>query len=148
MTLGTLLVMGGRSVAMRHIVNVLFALLIPVGALAFHAGLVGAASDPADGMDSGASLLSLALAFSAGTFLCIAMSDLLPELQFHQHDRLKLSAALVLGLTIAWGVGWLEKQAIAGPAIVEPGQAGLDYDHDHDRGHNDDHDHAITDHGP
>ncbi|MHC5543735.1 ZIP family metal transporter, partial [Singulisphaera rosea] len=38
-----------------------------------------------------------ALAFSAGTFLCIALSDLLPELQFHAHDRLTLSASLLAG---------------------------------------------------
>ena len=56
----------------------------------------------------GSGLVSAALAFSAGTFLCIAMSDLLPELQFHQHDRGKLSAALLLGLGVAWGIGALE----------------------------------------
>ena len=41
-----------------------------------------------------------ALAFSAGTFLCIALSDLLPELQFHSHDRLKLSIALLAGFAL------------------------------------------------
>jgi zinc and cadmium transporter len=41
-----------------------------------------------------------ALAFSAGTFLCIALSDLLPELQFHSHDRLKLSLALLAGMAL------------------------------------------------
>ena len=41
-----------------------------------------------------------ALAFSAGTFLCIALSDLLPELQFHSHDRLKLSVALLTGFAL------------------------------------------------
>jgi hypothetical protein len=48
------------------------------------------------------------LAFSAGTFLCISLSDLLPELQFHQHDRVKLSLALVAGLGIAYAAGKLE----------------------------------------
>jgi zinc and cadmium transporter len=33
--------------------------------------------------------------------LCIASSDLLPELQFHSHDRFKLSVALLAGLSIA-----------------------------------------------
>ena len=46
-------------------------------------------------------VLGYALAFCAGSFLCIASSDLLPELQFHSHDRLKLSAALLPGLTVA-----------------------------------------------
>ena len=50
------------------------------------------------------------LAFSAGTFLCIALSDLLPELQFHAHDRLSLSVALLAGVglmaaTAAWEPG-------------------------------------------
>ena len=35
------------------------------------------------------------LAFSAGVFLCISLADLLPELEFHSHDRLKLSLALL-----------------------------------------------------
>jgi zinc and cadmium transporter len=33
---------------------------------------------------------------------------LLPELQFHDHDRVKLSAALLLGLALSVGVGRLE----------------------------------------
>ena len=32
---------------------------------------------------------------------CISLSDLLPELQFHSHDRLMLSVALLLGLGVA-----------------------------------------------
>jgi zinc and cadmium transporter len=36
------------------------------------------------------------------------LSDLLPELQFHHHDRLKLTIALMLGLAVAYGVGHLE----------------------------------------
>jgi zinc and cadmium transporter len=53
-------------------------------------------------------LLAYSLAFSAGTFLCISLSDLLPELQFHDHDRGKLSVSLVLGLVLALAVGRLE----------------------------------------
>ena len=37
---------------------------------------------------------ALALAFSAGTFICIAASDLLPELQFHSHDRFGITCRL------------------------------------------------------
>ncbi len=71
-------------------------------------------------------LISRALAFSAGTFLCIALSDLLPELQFHQHDRIKLSAALLLGLALAWGAGKLEAQShehAAVDAVLNQGAA-------------------------
>ena len=56
-------------------------------------------------IDVGQSLLiGCALAFSAGLFLCIALSDLLPEVAFHSHDRGKLSAALLLGVAVAIGV--------------------------------------------
>ena len=43
----------------------------------------------------------MALALRMGSFLCIACTDLLPELQFHSHDRLKLSLALLAGIGIA-----------------------------------------------
>ena len=50
----------------------------------------------------------VALAAAAGTFLCIACADLLPELQFHSHDRLKLSLALAAGLGVAVLIGQFE----------------------------------------
>ena len=55
-----------------------------------------------------AGLDGVALAFSAGTFLCIALSDLLPELQFHSHDRLKLSLALLAGFGLMMGASAIE----------------------------------------
>lgn len=48
--------------------------------------------------------LSAAPAFCAGTFLCIASAALLPELQFHSHDRVKLSVALLAGQGVAVAV--------------------------------------------
>jgi zinc and cadmium transporter len=48
------------------------------------------------------------LAFAAGTFLSIAASDLLPELQFHAHDRGKLSMALLAGVGISALIGSIE----------------------------------------
>lgn len=78
----------------RHLVNLAFATVTPLGALLFYAGAGSwAHSHP--------SWLGGALAFCAGTFLCIAGADLLPELQFHRHDRLKLSLGLLIGLAIA-----------------------------------------------
>jgi zinc and cadmium transporter len=53
-------------------------------------------------------LTGAALAFSAGTFLFIALSDLLPEVQFHRHDRVPLLLALVLGVAFMGGIGLLE----------------------------------------
>jgi zinc and cadmium transporter len=100
MTIGMLMARGGWSLRWRHVVNALFALAIPLGIALFYAGL---ASSEQTGM-----LLAYSLAFSAGTFLCISLSDLLPELQFHDHDRGKLSVSLVLGLVLALAVGRLE----------------------------------------
>jgi hypothetical protein len=37
----------------------------------------------------------------ADYFLCIAGADLLPKLQFHAHDRVKLSLALLAGVAVA-----------------------------------------------
>ena len=52
-------------------------------------------------------VLGLALAFSAGIFLCISLGDLLPEVHFHSRDRLKLSAMLFLGVAIALAIEML-----------------------------------------
>ena len=114
----------GRGV---HLVNLAFALVIPVGVLLFLAGR-GLAAE-------GSAFTILALAFSAGTFICIAASDVLPELQFHRHDRVAMTAMLVLGLAIAWGSGIFEAHA---------------HDHGHDHAGHDHagHDHAGHDHGP
>jgi len=102
MAIGTLMASGGWSRLSRHLVNGLFALAIPVGVLLFHFG----ASQFADPGHN--AFLGSALAFAAGTFLCIATSDLLPELQFHAHDRGKLSFALIAGLVLAALIGKFE----------------------------------------
>lgn len=112
MTIGTLMARGRWSNAWRHTINGLFALAIPVGIAVFYLGLM---TKDADGAAGGGELfVAYALAFSAGTFLCISLSDLLPELQFHQHDRVKLSLALILGLTVAYAAGRLEAATHAG----------------------------------
>ena len=51
-----------------------------------------------------------ALAFSAGAFICIALSDLLPEVQFHSHDRMKLTVAFLLGIGLAYAIGSVEPE--------------------------------------
>jgi zinc and cadmium transporter len=109
MTVITLTTVGGWSTSFRHGVNGLFALAVPAGAMLFAFGFDKAIASSPD-------FVGYALAFSSGTFLCVAMSDLLPELQFHHHDRGKLSAALLLGLALAWGAAQVE---------------GLLHDHDH-----------------
>jgi len=103
MTLGTLMAVAGRSAKLRHLVNGLYALAIPLGVVLFYLGA------GASGVDQH-QIVGAALAFAAGTFLCISTSDLLPELQFHSHDRFKLSAALLLGLALAAGIVMLEER--------------------------------------
>jgi zinc and cadmium transporter len=76
------------------LVQLVYAALVPIGAAAFMATR-GAIADPSP-------MVGYTLAFSAGTFLAIALTDLLPELHFHTHDRHKLSAALLVGLGIMW----------------------------------------------
>src|SRR5579862_4702020 len=94
MAISTLMTAGGSSRLSRHVLNGLFALASPIGAVLFYLGASHFAN-------SDAVFLGCALAFCAGTFLCISSSDLLPELQFHSHDRFKLSVALLAGLAIA-----------------------------------------------
>jgi len=94
MAVSTLMAAGGSSKLSRHVLNGLFALATPFGALLCYVG--------ASAFAGGNSLvLGYALAFCAGSFLCIASSDLLPELQFHSHDRFKLSFMLLAGLAVA-----------------------------------------------
>jgi zinc and cadmium transporter len=98
LTIGMLMARGHRSAVWRHVVNGLFALAIPLGVILFYF----LKHRSTDGAVGGNLFIAHALAFSAGTFLCISLSDLLPELQFHQHDRVKLTVALLLGLFVAY----------------------------------------------
>ncbi len=96
MAISALMKASGSSRMSQQLLNLLFALVTPLGALAFQIGT------------SPMAFLGHALGFCTGTFLCIACSDLLPELQFHSHDRFKLSAALLGGLTLAALIKHLE----------------------------------------
>ena len=58
-----------------------------------------------------AATVGCVLAFSAGAFLCIALSDLLPEIHFHSHDRGKLIVALVAGTGMAYALRLVEAAA-------------------------------------
>ncbi len=100
MTLAALLQQDGVSGRRAWVVQLLFSMVMPVGAALF---MMGVRHDP--------EVTALALAFSAGVFLCIACSDLLPEVQFHRHDRLKLTGAFLGGLGLAWGLGQWEGMA-------------------------------------
>src|SRR5271165_2614442 len=102
LTIVTLMLSSGVSRRLAHLVNAGFALMIPLGVALFTIGLGQLSPAAASGWTA------IALAFSAGTFLCIALSDLLPELQFHSHDRFKLSLALLAGFCLMAGTSAIE----------------------------------------
>lgn len=126
LTIGTLMAADGRSHASRNLFNLAYALVTPLGVVLFTLLTVE------EGHSSNA--LGLALAFAGGAFICIAASDLLPELQFHRHDLAALSLALLAGVGLAWSTIFLEA-------------SGHDHLHDHGthpaaaHGESDDHDH-------
>lgn len=100
--IAALMLSSGTSPSLRRWVNLAHAALVPLGAAAFVllAGIAG---------DARSDLLGTALAVSAGAFLCIAAADLLPEVEFHSHDRVLLSATLALGITLAAGISRVER---------------------------------------
>lgn len=98
----TLLVSAGASLRLRTLVNIGYALVVPLGAIGFltSLSLFGGERDAAVGV---------ALALAGGAFVCIAAADLLPEVQFHTHDRVLLTTVLAMGLALAWGMAVLER---------------------------------------
>jgi zinc and cadmium transporter len=106
LTITALMLESGTDRRFAHLVNFAFALMIPAGVVLFWAGTRCVLPI------SAGTWTAAALAFSAGTFLCIALSDLLPELQFHSHDRVPMSVALLAGFAL-----------MAGTALVEPSSA-------------------------
>jgi len=100
LSLETVLAAAGHSTRRRHWINLGFSLLCPVAAVVFWYSMELSPSD--------ARFLAAALAFSAGAFVCIALGDLLPEIQFHSHDRGKLTLLFLLGIALAWGIGAVE----------------------------------------
>ncbi len=97
----TLMEASGWSRRWQQAVNAGFAMMCPVGAWAVALAVPGLGAERSF-------WLGVALAMAAGAFLCISLSDLLPEVQFHQHDRLRLSAALLTGVMAAYGIRYLE----------------------------------------
>jgi zinc and cadmium transporter len=84
------------STSAQNAANFAFSLACPMGAIAFYFG--------ATALADGSALLGWGLAISAGLFIGIALADLLPEVAFHDHDRGKLTAALLLGVAVAVGI--------------------------------------------
>ncbi len=132
----TLMQADGRSKALLFWMNLAYALVTPLGAVL---GLyLGEASQ---------SIAAMAIAFAAGMLLCIALSDLLPELQFHRHDRVLLTVSLLVGLAISWSVTLVHSHDHdhdhgGNHDHGHEGGHGHDHGHDHGDGHHHDHDHT------
>ena len=105
LSITSLMSAAGRGKRACQVMNLTFAMMCPLGAL-----LV--VINATQGATPNHEALGWLLAFSAGAFLCISLGDLLPEVQFHQHDRFKLTAALLLGVAAAYGIGVLEPDHI------------------------------------
>lgn len=120
LSITTVMAAGGWSSRARNLANFGYALMCPIGAVVFYLGLK---SFPYEDV-----VLASALAFSAGVFLCISLSDLLPEVQFHSHDRLRLSLALLFGVALAWAIGLAEHGHMHGQ-MGEPHNHGAVHRH-------------------
>ena len=107
LTITALMINAGCSKRQKWIVNVIYALLCPLGAAAFFLGIstVGTAITE---------IVGASLAFSAGVFVCIALSDLLPEMEFHSHHRMRLSLCLMAGIVLAWAIQFVEPAHLHG----------------------------------
>ena len=113
LTIGTMMAAAGKSTRARQLLNAAYALVTPLGIILFYT------ISNAAGASFG---LGQTLGFAAGAFLCIATGDLLPELQFHRHDRLALSASLLAGIGLAWATVFLEASGhdhYHGPAAAQ-----------------------------
>lgn len=86
----------GWSDRAQGIASGLFSIACPLGAVAMYFGVNQFAQSN--------EILGWGLAISAGFFICIALADLLPEVAFHDHDRGKLTLALLFGVAIAVGI--------------------------------------------
>ena len=96
MSITSLMQSRGTSIENQMLVNCGFAMACPLGAILAWSSLASLGGSPTMNF-----VLACSLGFSAGFFICIALGDLLPEVQFHSHDRGKLTTALIFGLLIA-----------------------------------------------
>jgi zinc and cadmium transporter len=134
LSITSVMAVGNWSPRARNLVNLIFALVCPIGAFAFFYGMRE--------LGSGQQLVvGCALGFSAGAFLCISLADILPEIQFHYHDRVKLTAALLVGVALSFAIGLAESEHAHDHSVERESNATLQGDAEHDHDH--DHDHGV-----
>jgi zinc and cadmium transporter len=116
LSITTLMAGGGWHLRGQQMVNLAYAMTCPLGAALFYFGV---RESPQQEL-----ILGCALAFAAGIFICLSMGDLLPELEFHTHDRVKLTAALIVGVSLAYGIGFLEPKHVHSQSSQPSSQHG------------------------
>ena len=95
----------GKARRARIAANVGYALICPLVAVSSYLG-----AGMLDAVWEGPAL-GYGLAFAVGAFLCISLSDLLPEIHFHRHDRGMLLSALLAGVALAYALYFVEAMA-------------------------------------
>ena len=95
----------GMSVRARRLANLGFAFMCPTILFLAYFG-------PSYFGPSEANVMGRALAFATGTFLTISLSDLLPEIHFHKHDRWKIASSFLVGVVIAYALHWVEPSGL------------------------------------
>ena len=84
----------------RDVVNLLFSLICP-------SARCSSTSAPANWVRP-AHCRRLCVRLLGRRVPCISLADILPEIQFHHHDRVKLSAALLIGVALSFAIGLFE----------------------------------------
>lgn len=125
------------SAQRRRKINLIYALVAPIAAWGAYLGFTGAG-------ELGSEVAGVAMAFCAGAFVCVALADLMPEVQFHSHHRALLTGALGLGVGVAMLLGFFEghNHGLHDHGSHDKGEAGHDvlgrdasdphFGHDHD----------------
>lgn len=124
----SLMAAGGWSPGWRNAVNIGFAMMCPLGALLFFLGVQQFS-------DNQHIIIGCALAFSAGVFICISLGDLLPEMEFHSHNRFRLSFVLLLGIALAYGIGFIEPEHAHHHGSHGPNSSESEAEHSHSHSH-------------
>jgi zinc and cadmium transporter len=122
LSITSLMVSASWSPGWIKAINLIFALMCPIGALVFYYSMLGLG-------ESQGTVVGWSLGFAAGVFLCISLADILPEVQFHRHDRVKLSSALLFGVTLAYAIGFLEPAHEHVGTDPSPDAHSLDHGH-------------------
>jgi len=135
MSITSVMAASGWSARARQVINLVFASMCALGAVVFCLGVRQFST-------SQHTIVGWALGFAAGVFLCISLGDILPEVRFHKHDRAKLSAALVLGVALAYGIGFFEPAHQHGHPSVDVHEQHDDGQHDHEGDGHEHHHHA------